>query len=131
MISIFNNNFQYIIESLGGVWGSGGGGALNRSSGFIYTLIYRIRVYTLSGYRLLWTLSRNQELLDDSALDTSTEEDAEGMEEGEVEYLGTEDAEREVLERMERLREKRMKRSSKYLTFLSIQFSSKTKKFEI
>ena len=38
-------------------------------------------------------LFRNQELLDNSALDTSTEEDAERMEEGELEYLGTEDAE--------------------------------------
>ena len=36
---------------------------------------------------------RNQELLDESALDTSTEEDAEGMEQGEIEYLGTEAAE--------------------------------------
>ena len=38
-------------------------------------------------------LRRNQELLDESALDTSTEEDAEGMEQGEIEYLGTEAAE--------------------------------------
>ena len=36
---------------------------------------------------------RNQELLDESVLDTSTEEDAEGMEQGEIEYLGTEAAE--------------------------------------
>ena len=38
-------------------------------------------------------LLRNQELLDESVLDTSTEEDAEGMEQGEIEYLGTEAAE--------------------------------------
>ena len=38
-------------------------------------------------------LLRNQELLDESALDTSTEEDAEGVELGEIEYLGTEAAE--------------------------------------